>query len=209
MLGSHRQDPTLCWLSARQFGWLLVLRFWRVWQALGCWYLSVRLAINWLKSTGSQRWLDLYGGYPVSPYRIDLYYFIIQSVTVNAAVQSSLESIIESIMAVSRRDCAARHSRFVTFVGENQLAVCHNSRCQSQALAKPPTNPTSSIPACQAKISECINRLWFIWVGYILPATFATNRQAMVIRSKLFADLAVFGLAAFCRWCCRRITTPL
>lgn len=204
------------WLaSLSDIGWLLVLRF--LAGVASAWVLvSISaFAINWLKSRQVASSGLIYTGVGIGITLTGLIcsYFIFQSVTVNAAVQSSL-SPLSSRLWQYLGVIALLATLLVTFLLakiNSQFATTAAAKANPTHTKATNTNPTASITPAKLKLANVLTAYGLFGFGYILPATFfATNRQAMVVGAKLFADLAIFWVGGgFVGGVVAGVTTPL
>ena len=190
------------WLaSLSDIGWLLVLRF--LAGVASAWVLvSISaFAINWLKSRQVASSGLIYTGVGIGITLTGLIcsYFIIQSVTVNAAVQSSL-SPLSSRLWQYLGVIALLATLLVTF-----LLAKINSQLASTAAAKAnpskatPTNPTSSSipPPAKLKLANLLTAYGLFGFGYILPATFLPQIAKQWLSGQSYLLIwPFFGLAA-------------
>lgn len=195
------------WLaSLSSFGWLLVLRF--LAGVASAWVLvSISaFAINWLKSRQIATSGLIYTGVGIGITLTGLIcsYFIFQSATVNAAVQSSL-SPLSSRLWQYLGVIALLATLLVTF-----LLVKINSQFASTAAAKANpteatptkatnTNPTSSSipPPAKLKLANILTAYGLFGFGYILPATFLPQIAKQWLSGQSYLLIwPFFGLAA-------------
>ena len=190
------------WLaSLSDIGWLLVLRF--LAGVASAWVLvSISaFAINWLKSRQVASSGLIYTGVGIGITLTGLIcsYFIIQSVTVNAAVQSSL-SPLSSRLWQYLGVIALLATLLVTF-----LLAKINSQFATTAAAKAnpskatPTNPTSSSipPPAKLKLANVLTAYGLFGFGYILPATFLPQIAKQWLSGQSYLLIwPFFGLAA-------------
>ena len=190
------------WLaSLSSFGWLLVLRF--LAGVASAWVLvSISaFAINWLKSRQVISSGLIYTGVGIGITLTGLIcsYFIIQSVTVNAAAQSSL-SPLSSRLWQYLGVIALLATLLVTF-----LLAKINSKSPSTAAAKANpskathTNPTSSsiLPPAKLKLANVLTAYGLFGFGYILPATFLPQIAKQWLSGQSYLLIwPFFGLAA-------------
>ena len=189
------------WLaSLSSFGWLLVLRF--LAGVASAWVLvSISaFAINWLKSRQVASGGLIYTGVGIGITLTGLIcsYFIFQSVTVNAAVQSSL-SPLSSRLWQYLSVIALLATLLVTF-----LLAKINSQFATTAAAK--ANPThtkanhtsSSIPPpAKLKLANVLTAYGLFGFGYILPATFLPQIAKQWLSGQSYLLIwPFFGLAA-------------
>lgn len=189
------------WLaSLSSFGWLLVLRF--LAGVASAWVLvSISaFAINWLKSRQVASSGLIYTGVGIGITLTGLIcsYFIFQSVTVNAAVQSSL-SPLSSRLWQYLGVIALLATLLVTF-----LLAKINSQFATTAAAK--ANPThtkanhtsSSIPPpAKLKLANVLTAYGLFGFGYILPATFLPQIAKQWLSGQSYLLIwPFFGLAA-------------
>lgn len=193
------------WLaSLSDIGWLLVLRF--LAGVASAWVLvSISaFAINWLKSRQVVTSGLIYTGVGIGITLTGLIcsYFIIQSATVNAAVQSSL-SPLSSRLWQYLGVIALLATLLVTF-----LLAKINSQFASTAAAKTSltkathtkatnTNPTASITPAQLKLANVLTTYGLFGFGYILPATFLPQIAKQWLSGQSYLLIwPFFGLAA-------------
>ena len=190
------------WLaSLSSFGWLLVLRF--LAGVASAWVLvSISaFAINWLKSRQVISSGLIYTGVGIGITLTGLIcsYFIFQSATVNAAVQSSL-SPLSSRLWQYLGVIALLATLLVTF-----LLAKINSKSPSTAAAKANpskathTNPTSSSipPPAKLKLANVLTAYGLFGFGYILPATFLPQIAKQWLSGQSYLLIwPFFGLAA-------------
>ena len=190
------------WLaSLSSFGWLLVLRF--LAGVASAWVLvSISaFAINWLKSRQVISSGLIYTGVGIGITLTGLIcsYFIFQSATVNAAVQSSL-SPLSSRLWQYLGVIALLATLVVTF-----LLAKINSKSPSTAAAKANpskathTNPTSSSipPPAKLKLANVLTAYGLFGFGYILPATFLPQIAKQWLSGQSYLLIwPFFGLAA-------------
>ena len=190
------------WLaSLSSFGWLLVLRF--LAGVASAWVLvSISaFAINWLKSRQVISSGLIYTGVGIGITLTGLIcsYFIVESVTVNAAVQSSL-SPLSSRLWQYLGVIALLATLLVTF-----LLAKINSKSPSTAAAKANpskathTNPTSSSipPPAKLKLANVLTAYGLFGFGYILPATFLPQIAKQWLSGQSYLLIwPFFGLAA-------------
>ncbi len=190
------------WLaSLSSFGWLLVLRF--LAGVASAWVLvSISaFAINWLKSRQVVSSGLIYTGVGIGITLTGLIcsYFIVESVTVNAAVQSSL-SPLSSRLWQYLGVIALLATLVVTF-----LLAKINSKSPSTAAAKANpteashTNPTSSsiLPPAKLKVANVLTAYGLFGFGYILPATFLPQIAKQWLSGQSYLLIwPFFGLAA-------------
>ena len=190
------------WLaSLSDIGWLLVLRF--LAGVASAWVLvSISaFAINWLKSRQVASSGLIYTGVGIGITLTGLIcsYFIIQSVTVNAAVQSSL-SPLSSRLWQYLGVIALLATLLVTF-----LLAKINSQFATTAAAKANpskathTNPTSSSipPPAKLKLANVLTAYGLFGFGYILPATFLPQIAKQWLSGQSYLLIwPFFGLAA-------------
>ena len=190
------------WLaSLSDIGWLLVLRF--LAGVASAWVLvSISaFAINWLKSRQVASSGLIYTGVGIGITLTGLIcsYFIFQSVTVNAAVQSSL-SPLSSRLWQYLGVIALLATLLVTF-----LLAKINSKSPSTAAAKANpteashTNPTSSsiLPPAKLKLANVLTAYGLFGFGYILPATFLPQIAKQWLSGQSYLLIwPFFGLAA-------------
>lgn len=189
------------WLaSLSDIGWLLVLRF--LAGVASAWVLvSISaFAINWLKSRQIATSGLIYTGVGIGITLTGLIcsYFIFQSVTVNAAVQSSL-SPLSSRLWQYLGVIALLATLLVTF-----LLAKINSQFATTAAAK--ANPThtkanhtsSSIPPpAKLKLANVLTAYGLFGFGYILPATFLPQIAKQWLSGQSYLLIwPFFGLAA-------------
>ena len=189
------------WLaSLSSFGWLLVLRF--LAGVASAWVLvSISaFAINWLKSrqVASSGLIYMGVGIGITLTGLICSYFIFQSVTVNAAVQSSL-SPLSSRLWQYLGVIALLATLLVTF-----LLAKINSQFATTAAAK--ANPThtkanhtsSSIPPpAKLKLANVLTAYGLFGFGYILPATFLPQIAKQWLSGQSYLLIwPFFGLAA-------------
>ena len=189
------------WLaSLSDIGWLLVLRF--LAGVASAWVLvSISaFAINWLKSRQVASSGLIYTGVGIGITLTGLIcsYFIFQSVTVNAAVQSSL-SPLSSRLWQYLGVIALLATLLVTF-----LLAKINSQFATTAAAK--ANPThtkanhtsSSIPPpAKLKLANVLTAYGLFGFGYILPATFLPQIAKQWLSGQSYLLIwPFFGLAA-------------
>lgn len=194
------------WLaSLSSFGWLLVLRF--LAGVASAWVLvSISaFAINWLKSRQVASSGLIYTGVGIGITLTGLIcsYFIVESVTVNAAVQSSL-SPLSSRLWQYLGVIALLATLVVTF-----LLAKINSQPASIAAAK--TNPSkavhtkashtnstsSSITPAKLKLANVLTAYGLFGFGYILPATFLPQIAKQWLSGQSYLLIwPFFGLAA-------------
>lgn len=189
------------WLASLSgFGWLLVLRF--LAGVASAWVLvSISaFAINWLKSRQVASGGLIYTGVGIGITLTGLIcsYFIFQSVTVNAAVQSSL-SPLSSRLWQYLSVIALLATLLVTF-----LLAKINSQFATTAAAK--ANPThtkanhtsSSIPPpAKLKLANVLTAYGLFGFGYILPATFLPQIAKQWLSGQSYLLIwPFFGLAA-------------
>ena len=158
-------------------------------------------AINWLKSRQVASSGLIYTGVGIGITLTGLIcsYFIIQSVTVNAAVQSSL-SPLSSRLWQYLGVIALLATLLVTF-----LLAKINSKSPSTAAAKANpskathTNPTSSSipPPAKLKLANVLTAYGLFGFGYILPATFLPQIAKQWLSGQSYLLIwPFFGLAA-------------
>lgn len=188
------------WLaSLSDIGWLLVLRF--LAGVASAWVLvSISaFAINWLKSRQVVSSGLIYTGVGIGITLTGLIcsYFIIQSATVNAAVQSSL-SPLSSRLWQYLGVIALLATLLVTF-----LLAKINSQLASTAAAKTSltkatnTNPTASITPAKLKLANVLTAYGLFGFGYILPATFLPQIAKQWLSGQSYLLIwPFFGLAA-------------
>ena len=190
------------WLASLSgFGWLLVLRF--LAGVASAWVLvSISaFAINWLKSRQVASSGLIYTGVGIGITLTGLIcsYFIFQSVTVNAAVQSSL-SPLSSRLWQYLGVIALLATLLVTF-----LLAKINSQPASTAAAKAihtkatHTNPISSSiqPPAKLKLANVLTAYGLFGFGYILPATFLPQIAKQWLSGQSYLLIwPFFGLAA-------------
>lgn len=193
------------WLaSLSDIGWLLVLRF--LAGVASAWVLvSISaFAINWLKSRQVVTSGLIYTGVGIGITLTGLIcsYFIIQSATVNAAVQSSL-SPLSSRLWQYLGVIALLATLLVTF-----LLAKINSQFASTAAAKTSltkathtkatnTNPTASITPAKLKLANVLTAYGLFGFGYILPATFLPQIAKQWLSGQSYLLIwPFFGLAA-------------
>ena len=190
------------WLaSLSDIGWLLVLRF--LAGVASAWVLvSISaFAINWLKSRQVASSGLIYTGVGIGITLTGLIcsYFIFQSATVNAAVQSSL-SPLSSRLWQYLGVIALLATLVVTF-----LLAKINSKSPSTAAAKANpskathTNPTSSSipPPAKLKLANVLTAYGLFGFGYILPATFLPQIAKQWLSGQSYLLIwPFFGLAA-------------
>lgn len=193
------------WLASLSgFGWLLVLRF--LAGVASAWVLvSISaFAINWLKSRQVASSGLIYTGVGIGITLTGLIcsYFIFQSATVNAAVQSSL-SPLSSRLWQYLGGIALLATLLVTF-----LLVKINSKSPSTAATKTslteatPTkatnaNPTASITPAKLKLANILTAYGLFGFGYILPATFLPQIAKQWLSGQSYLLIwPFFGLAA-------------
>ena len=190
------------WLASLSgFGWLLVLRF--LAGVASAWVLvSISaFAINWLKSRQVISSGLIYTGVGIGITLTGLIcsYFIFQSATVNAAVQSSL-SPLSSRLWQYLGVIALLATLVVTF-----LLAKINSKSPSTAAAKANpskathTNPTSSSipPPAKLKLANVLTAYGLFGFGYILPATFLPQIAKQWLSGQSYLLIwPFFGLAA-------------
>ncbi|MFL0426962.1 YbfB/YjiJ family MFS transporter [Moraxella sp. 179-F 1C4 NHS] len=200
MLGLTLVTLTTWLASLSGFGWLLVLRF--LAGVASAWVLvSISaFAINWLKSRQVASSGLIYTGVGIGITLTGLIcsYFIIQSVTVNAAVQSSL-SPLSSRLWQYLGVIALLATLLVTF-----LLAKINSQFATTAAAK--ANPThtkanhtsSSIPPpAKLKLANVLTAYGLFGFGYILPATFLPQIAKQWLSGQSYLLIwPFFGLAA-------------
>ena len=190
------------WLASLSgIGWLLVLRF--LAGVASAWVLvSISaFAINWLKSRQVASSGLIYTGVGIGITLTGLIcsYFIFQSATVNAAVQSSL-SPLSSRLWQYLGVIALLATLLVTF-----LLAKINSKSPSTAAAKANpskathTNPTSSSipPPAKLKLANVLTAYGLFGFGYILPATFLPQIAKQWLSGQSYLLIwPFFGLAA-------------
>ena len=190
------------WLASLSgIGWLLVLRF--LAGVASAWVLvSISaFAINWLKSRQVISSGLIYTGVGIGITLTGLIcsYFIFQSATVNAAVQSSL-SPLSSRLWQYLGVIALLATLVVTF-----LLAKINSKSPSTAAAKANpskathTNPTSSSipPPAKLKLANVLTAYGLFGFGYILPATFLPQIAKQWLSGQSYLLIwPFFGLAA-------------
>lgn len=185
------------WLaSLSDIGWLLVLRF--LAGVASAWVLvSISaFAINWLKSRQVASSGLIYTGVGIGITLTGLIcsYFIIQSVTVNAAVQSSL-SPLSSRLWQYLGVIALLATLLVTF-----LLAKINSQFATTAAAKTShTKATSSSipPPAKLKLANVLTAYGLFGFGYILPATFLPQIAKQWLSGQSYLLIwPFFGLAA-------------
>ena len=206
MLGLSLVTLTTWLASLSSFGWLLVLRF--LAGVASAWVLvSISaFAINWLKSRQIATSGLIYTGVGIGITLTGLIcsYFIFQSATVNAAVQSSL-SPLSSRLWQYLGVIALLATLLVTF-----LLVKINSQFASTAAAKARpskaahtkashSNPTSSSipPPAKLKLANILTAYGLFGFGYILPATFLPQIAKQWLSGQSYLLIwPFFGLAA-------------
>ena len=198
------------WLaSLSSIGWLLVLRF--LAGVASAWVLvSISaFAINWLKSRQVASSGLIYTGVGIGITLTGLIcsYFIFQSATVNAAVQSSL-SPLSSRLWQYLGVIALLATLLVTF-----LLAKINSQFASTAAAKTShtkathtkathtkatnANPTASITPAKLKLANILTAYGLFGFGYILPATFLPQIAKQWLSGQSYLLIwPFFGLAA-------------
>jgi len=188
------------WLASLSgFGWLLVLRF--LAGVASAWVLvSISaFAINWLKSRQVATSGLIYTGVGIGITLTGLIcsYFIFQSATVNAAVQSSL-SPLSSRLWQYLGVIALLATLLVTF-----LLAKINSQFASTAAAKTSpskathTNSTPSITPAKLKLANILTAYGLFGFGYILPATFLPQIAKQWLSGQSYLLIwPFFGLAA-------------
>ena len=190
------------WLaSLSDIGWFLVLRV--LAGVASAWVLlSISaFAINWLKSRQVASSGLIYTGVGIGITLTGLIcsYFIFQSATVNAAVQSSL-SPLSSRLWQYLGVIALLATLLVTF-----LLAKINSKSPSTAAAKANpskathTNPTSSSipPPAKLKLANVLTAYGLFGFGYILPATFLPQIAKQWLSGQSYLLIwPFFGLAA-------------
>ena len=193
------------WLASLSgFGWLLVLRF--LAGVASAWVLvSISaFAINWLKSRQVASSGLIYTGVGIGITLTGLIcsYFIFQSVTVNAAVQSSL-SPLSSRLWQYLGVIALLATLLVTFL----LAKIHAQFASTAATKTSPTkathtkatnaNPTASITPAKLKLANILTAYGLFGFGYILPATFLPQIAKQWLSGQSYLLIwPFFGLAA-------------
>ena len=201
MLGLSLVTLTTWLASLSDIGWLLVLRF--LAGVASAWVLvSISaFAINWLKSRQVASSGLIYTGVGIGITLTGLIcsYFIFQSATVNAAVQSSL-SPLSSRLWQYLGVIALLATLVVTF-----LLAKINSKSPSTAAAKANpskathTNPTSSSipPPAKLKLANVLTAYGLFGFGYILPATFLPQIAKQWLSGQSYLLIwPFFGLAA-------------
>ena len=201
VLGLSLVTLTTSLASLSSFGWLLVLRF--LAGVASAWVLvSISaFAINWLKSRQVATSGLIYTGVGIGITLTGLIcsYFIFQSATVNAAVQSSL-SPLSSRLWQYLGVIALLATLLVTF-----LLAKINSKSPSTAAAKANpskathTNPTSSSipPPAKLKLANVLTAYGLFGFGYILPATFLPQIAKQWLSGQSYLLIwPFFGLAA-------------
>lgn len=195
------------WLASLSgFGWLLVLRF--LAGVASAWVLvSISaFAINWLKSRQVASSGLIYTGVGIGITLTGLIcsYFIIQSVTVNAAVQSSL-SPLSSRLWQYLGVIALLATLLVTFLLAKINSQFASTAAASIAAAKTNpskaahTNPTSSSipPPAKLKLANVLTAYGLFGFGYILPATFLPQIAKQWLSGQSYLLIwPFFGLAA-------------
>lgn len=195
------------WLaSLSSFGWLLVLRF--LAGVASAWVLvSISaFAINWLKSRQVASSGLIYTGVGIGITLTGLIcsYFIFQSVTVNAAVQSSL-SPLSSRLWQYLGVIALLATLLVTFLLAKINSQFASTAAATTAAAKTNpskathTNPTSSSiqPPAKLKLANVLTAYGLFGFGYILPATFLPQIAKQWLSGQSYLLIwPFFGLAA-------------
>lgn len=195
------------WLaSLSDIGWLLVLRF--LAGVASAWVLvSISaFAINWLKSRQVVTSGLIYTGVGIGITLTGLIcsYFIIQSATVNAAVQSSL-SPLSSRLWQYLGVIALLATLLVTFLLAKINSQPASIAAASTAAAKTShtktihTNPTSSSipPPAKLKLANVLTAYGLFGFGYILPATFLPQIAKQWLSGQSYLLIwPFFGLAA-------------
>jgi MFS family permease len=188
------------WLaSLSSFGWLLVLRF--LAGVASAWVLvSISaFAINWLKSRQIASSGLIYTGVGIGITLTGLIcsYVIVESVTVNAATQSSLSPLSSRLWQYLGM-IALLATLLVTF-----LLAKINSQFASTAAAKTSltkatnTNPTASITPAKLKLANVLTAYGLFGFGYILPATFLPQIAKQWLSGQSYLLIwPFFGLAA-------------
>ena len=182
------------WLaSLSSFGWLLVLRF--LAGVASAWVLvSISaFAINWLKSRQVASSGLIYTGVGIGITLTGLIcsYFIFQSVTVNAAVQSSL-SPLSSRLWQYLGVIALLATLLVTF-----LLAKINSQFATTAAAKANHTSSSIPPPAKLKLANVLTAYGLFGFGYILPATFLPQIAKQWLSGQSYLLIwPFFGLAA-------------
>lgn len=194
------------WLaSLSSFGWLLVLRF--LAGVASAWVLvSISaFAINWLKSRQVVSSGLIYTGVGIGITLTGLIcsYFIIQSATVNAAVQSSL-SPLSSRLWQYLGVIALLATLVVTFLLTKINLQFASTAAATTAAAK--ANPTeashtnttfSSITPAKLKLANVLTAYGLFGFGYILPATFLPQIAKQWLSGQSYLLIwPFFGLAA-------------
>ena len=194
------------WLaSLSSFGWLLVLRF--LAGVASAWVLvSISaFAINWLKSRQVASGGLIYTGVGIGITLTGLIcsYFIFQSVTVNAAVQSSL-SPLSSRLWQYLGVIALLTTLLVTFLlakinsQPNSIAAAKAHPSKAAHIKASHTNPTSSsITPAKLKLANVLTAYGLFGFGYILPATFLPQIAKQWLTGQSYLLIwPFFGLAA-------------
>ena len=193
------------WLaSLSSFAWLLVLRF--LAGVASAWVLvSISaFAINWLKSRQVATSGLIYTGVGIGITLTGLIcsYFIIQSVTVNAAVQSSL-SPLSSRLWQYLGVIALLATLLVTFLLAKINSQFASTAAASTAAAETSltkathTNPTASITPAKLKLANVLTAYGLFGFGYILPATFLPQIAKQWLSGQSYLLIwPFFGLAA-------------
>lgn len=195
------------WLaSLSDIGWLLVLRF--LAGVASAWVLvSISaFAINWLKSRQVASSGLIYTGVGIGITLTGLIcsYFIFQSVTVNAAVQSSL-SPLSSRLWQYLGVIALLATLLVTFLMakiNSQLAstaAATTAAIKTNSSKATHTNPTASRiqPPAKLKLANVLTAYGLFGFGYILPATFLPQIAKQWLSGQSYLLIwPFFGLAA-------------
>lgn len=199
------------WLaSLSSFGWLLVLRF--LAGVASAWVLvSISaFAINWLKSRQVASGGLIYTGVGIGITLTGLIcsYFIVESVTVNAAVQSSLSplssrlwqylGVIALLATLLVTFLLAKiNSQFPSTAAASIAAVkAHPSKAAHTKASH--TNPiSSSITPAKLKLANLLTAYGLFGFGYILPATFLPQIAKQWLSGQSYLLIwPFFGLAA-------------
>ena len=198
------------WLaSLSSFGWLLVLRF--LAGVASAWVLvSISaFAISWLKSRQVASSGLIYTGVGIGITLTGLIcsYFIFQSVTVNAAVQSSLSPLSSRLWQYLGM-IALLATLLVTFLlakinsqfastAAASIAVAKTNPSKAAYTKASHTNPTASITPAKLKLANVLTAYGLFGFGYILPATFLPQIAKQWLSGQSYLLIwPFFGLAA-------------
>ena len=198
------------WLaSLSDIGLLLVLRF--LAGVASAWVLvSISaFAINWLKSRRVVSSGLIYTGVGIGITLTGLIcsYFIVESATVNAAVQSSLSPLssrlwqylgVIALLAtlVVTFLLAKINSQFASTAAAS-IAVAKTNPSKAVHTKASHTKPTASITPAKLKLANVLTAYGLFGFGYILPATFLPQIAKQWLSGQSYLLIwPFFGLAA-------------